>query len=214
LKLDRERELIVEYGQKLVSSGLTSGTGGNLSIFNRREGLIAVSPSGMDYFKTLEKDVVILDLEGNLVEGKRKPTSEKDLHLYLYRARSDVNAVIHVHSVFATTLASLGWEIPPISYLVALSGSKVPVAPYATYGTSELATVVTEYIKDFNAVLMANHGLVTVGEDLESGFNRAETVEFISQVYWRTRCVGEPIVLPEEEMARITEKFQSYGQRT
>lgn len=212
MKLCRERELIVEYGKKLVSSGLTVGTGGNLSIYNRNEKLIAVSPSGMDYFQTREEDVVILDPEGTVVEGERKPTSEKDLHLYVYRTRPEIQTVVHVHSVFATTLASLGWEIPPVSYLVAMSGSKVPLVPYATYGTPELARVVSEHLKGFDAALMANHGLVTVGRDIGAAFARAETIEFVAQVYWRARCAGDPIILPDEEISRIEEKFRSYGQ--
>lgn len=210
--LSEERKIIVEYGKKMVRSGLTAGTGGNLSIFDRNKGYIAVSPSGMDYFETNEDDVVLLRQDGSIVEGERKPTSEKDLHLAIYHARPDVNAVVHVHSVFATTLATLGWEIPPISYLVAMSGSKVPIAPYRTFGTPELAKTVSRSLEGYNAVLMENHGLVTVGRDMRSAFTRAETMEFVAQIYWRARSLGEPGVLSDEEIHNVMEKFRTYGQ--
>jgi L-fuculose-phosphate aldolase len=166
----------------------------------------------MDYSETDEADVVILRNDGSTAEGKRKPTSEKDLHLAIYNVRPDVNAVVHVHSVFATTLATLGWEIPPISYLVAMSGSKVPIAPYRTFGTQELAETVSSSLEKYNAVLMENHGMVTVGADIRSAFNRAETMEFVAQIYWRARSLGDPGVLSEKEMHNVMEKFQTYGQ--
>lgn len=212
LKLLAERNKIVEYGKKMVTSGLTAGKGGNLSIFNRDESLVAVSPSGMDYFETRCEDIVLLLPDGEIAEGSRKPTSEVDLHLAIYRTRPDVGAVVHTHPVFATTLATLGWEIPPISYLIAGIGPKIPLARYETYGTPELAKSVTEYIRDFDAVLMANHGVVTVGENLESAFEKSETVEFMAQVYWRAKCVGNPMILPNDEIAKVRGKLSGYGQ--
>jgi len=212
LELLAERKKIVEYGKKMVTSGLTIGRGGNLSIFNRNKELIAVSPSGMDYFETGHEDVVLLSPDGKIAGGNKKPTSEVHLHLSIYKTRPDVGAVVHTHSVYATTLAVLGWEIPPVSYLVALVGSKIPVAPYETYGTIELAESVNEYIEGCDAVLMANHGLVTVGRDLASAFEKAETVEFMAQVYWRAKCVGVPRILPEYEIEKVRKKFNGYGQ--
>ena len=100
--LQEQREQVVEYGKRLVTTGLTDGTFGNLSIFDRESGLMAISPSGMDYFATTPEDVVVADLEGKVVEGKRKPSSELDLHRLFYRRRQDVNGVVHTHSTFAT----------------------------------------------------------------------------------------------------------------
>jgi L-fuculose-phosphate aldolase len=156
---------------------------------------------------------VVLDENGSIVDGDRQPTSELGFHLALYRTRSDVNAVVHTHSPYATTMACLGWEIPPVHYLVGFSGSKVPLAPYATFGSPALAESVAESIGGYNAVLLANHGLVTVGADLPSAFAAAEEIEFVARIYYQTRSVGEPVILPEDEMALVIQKFQTYGQK-
>ena len=106
----------------MISSGLTKGTGGNISIFNREQGLVAISPSGLEYYETKPEDVVILNLDGEVVEGERKPSSELDMHLIYYRNREDINALVHTHSPYAKTIASLGWELPAVSYLIAFAG--------------------------------------------------------------------------------------------
>lgn len=126
--LQEQRELVVEYGRRLVSSGLTEGTFGNLSVFDRTQNLMAISPSGMDYFRTNPEDVVVLTPEGTLVDGCRKPSSEYDLHRLFYLGRPDVDAVVHTHSTFATVLSCLRWSIEPIHYLVAYSGRDVPAS--------------------------------------------------------------------------------------
>ncbi len=211
--LQTEREEIVRFGKKLLATGLTSGTGGNLSIFNRREGLIAISPSGIEYDEMEPADVPVVDNCGTTVEGGRKPSSELGFHLSLYRKRPDINAVVHTHSAYATTMACLNWEIPAVHYLVAHSGRKVPLAPYATFGTAELAANVAEAIGDYNAVLLANHGLVTVGPNLATAFAVAGEIELVARIYYQTKCVGEPVIIPDGEMTRVIEKFATYGQK-
>lgn len=211
--LEPERSLLVEYGMRMVQAGLTTGTGGNLSLFKREEGLLAVTPTGIAYDRLTPGDVVVLTLEGAVVEGKRKPTSELGFHQALYRARPDAGGVVHTHSPYATTMACLGWEIPAVHYLVGFSGRKVPLAAYATFGTPELAENVVAAIDGYNAVLLANHGLVTVGADLPTAFAAAEEIEFVARVYYQTRSVGIPRILPDEEMARVIEKFKTYGQK-
>lgn len=213
MQLEAERELVVAYGRKLVEAGLTTGTGGNLSVFRRDLNLIAISPSGMDYFQIRPEDVPLVSPDGRIVEGTRKPSSELSMHLALYRARPDVAAVVHTHSPFATTLACLHWEIPPVHYLVAFSGKKVPVAPYATYGTEALAANAAQAAREANAVLLANHGLVTVGRDLPQAFATAEQVEFVAQIYYRTRCAGEPVLLTDEQMDDALARLATYGQQ-
>jgi len=132
LLLEEKRQVIVEYGKKLIAAGLTRGTGGNISVLDEKSKLMAISPSGMDYFETKPEDVVVMDLNGKIVDGFRKPSSEWRMHLIFYQKREDVGAVVHTHSMFATTLATLHWEVPPASYLIAYAGKKVPCAPYAT----------------------------------------------------------------------------------
>lgn len=211
--LEPERSLLVEYGMRMVRAGLTTGTGGNLSLIRREEALLAVTPTGIAYDRLTPGDVVVLTLEGAVVDGNRKPTSELGFHQALYRARPDAGAVVHTHSPYATTMACLGWEIPAVHYLVGFSGRKVPLAPYATFGTPELAENVTAAIDGYNAVLLANHGLVTVGADLPMAFAAAEEIEFVARIYYQTRSVGTPRILPDEEMARVIEKFRTYGQK-
>lgn len=211
--LEPERSLLVEYGMRMVQAGLTTGTGGNLSLIRREEALLAVTPTGIAYDRLTPGDVVVLTLEGAVVDGNRKPTSELGFHQALYRARPDAGAVVHTHSPYATTMACLGWEIPAVHYLVGFSGRKVPLAPYATFGTPELAENVVAAIDGYNAVLLANHGLVTVGADLPTAFAAAEEIEFVARIYYQTRSVGTPRILPDEEMARVIEKFRTYGQK-
>ena len=210
--LEEEREAIVTYGRKLITSHLTTGSGGNLSLFNRSENLLAIKPSGVDYFEMRPEDVVVLTPDGRVVEGVKKPSSEVNFHLALLQHRPEINAVVHTHSVYATTIACLNWELPAVHYLVAYSGDKVPLAAYATFGTKELADNILQAIGSFNACLLANHGLVAVGRDLSSAFTVAEEIELVAQIYYQARCIGQPVILPEDEMKRVGEKFKTYGQ--
>jgi L-fuculose-phosphate aldolase len=211
--LHKERTDIVRFGRRLLTAGLTTGTGGNLSIFNRDAGLIAISPSGLEYEAMDPAQVPVVDVQGSIIAGERTPSSELGFHLALYEQRTDITAVVHTHSVYATTMACLNWEIPAVHYLVAFSGLKVPLAPYATFGTAELAANVAGAIGAYNAVLLANHGLVTVGANLATAFAAAEEIELVARIYYQTKCIGEPVILPDAEMTRVVEKFATYGQK-
>jgi L-fuculose-phosphate aldolase len=215
MRLEKERKEIVTFGRKLLTSGLTAGTGGNLSIVNRKKNLVAITPSGVDYLEMRPEDVVLVGMEGGPVKtSKYKPSSELLFHLALYRKRQDIQAIVHTHSVYATTLATLGWEIPAFHYLVAYSGRKVPLAAYATFGSEELARNVADAIGENNAVLMGSHGVVTVGPTLANAFETAEIIEYVARVYYLAKGRGEPTVLSDEEMNKVIEKFKTYGQRT
>jgi L-fuculose-phosphate aldolase len=210
--LQQEREEIVFFGRKLLEANLTTGSGGNLSIFNRQSGHIAIKPTGVDYLEMHPEDVVVMNLEGEIIDGRLKPSSEVSLHLGLLRARTDINAVVHTHQVYAATLACLNWEIPAIHYLVGFSGNKVPLAPYATYGTPELAQNVVQAIGPYNACLMANHGIVTIGANLSAAFNVAEELELVARLYYQSKCIGNPQILSDQEMEVVVKKFTTYGQ--
>lgn len=210
--MEKERRLIVEFGRRLVTSGLTSGTGGNLSIYNREEKLMAISPSGIDYFDIEPENVAVLNIEGEIIDGNKKPSSEVELHRIFYERRRDINAIIHTHTIYATTLACLNWALPPVHYMVALAGKDVRCAPYATFGTKELAENAFEAMKDRKAVLLANHGLLTGGSSLEEAFNITEQIEYCAELYYRTKSIGEPVILSQEEMDLMKEKFKTYGQ--
>jgi L-fuculose-phosphate aldolase len=211
--MEKERREIVRFGRKMLAARLTSGTGGNLSICDRGAGLVAISPSGIEYEDMEPADVPVVDLAGVAVEGTRKPSSELGFHRSLYQQRPDIRAVVHTHSVYATTMACLHWEIPAVHYLVAFSGRKVPLAPYATFGSEELAAHVAATIGDYNAVLLANHGLVTVGPNLATAFAVAEEIELVAQIYYQAKCIGEPVIVPDGEMSTVIGKFATYGQK-
>ena len=210
--LREERELIVEYGKKLINSNLTKGTGGNLSIFNRKQKLICITPSGIDYFKIKPEDIVVLNLDGVRVDGTKQPSSEWEMHRIFYANRDDINAMIHTHTMYATTIACLNWTLPPVHYMLALAGKDVRCASYATYGTKELAENAFVAMRDRNAVLLANHGLLVGAKDLANAYNTTEEVEYCAELYYRTKAIGEPVIIPEEEMDIMMEKFKTYGQ--
>lgn len=210
--LFEERRAIVEYGKRLISASLTTGSGGNLSILNQQHNLVAIKPSGIDYLQLKPEDVVIVTMDGETVDGTLKPSSEMRFHLSLYQARHDIRAVVHTHQVFATTIACLNLELPAVHYLVAYSGDKVPLAEYATFGTQSLSDNILKAIGTYNACLMANHGLVTVGENIAQAFNAAEEIELVARLYYQAKCIGQPVILSQDEMQIVSEKFKTYGQ--
>ena len=210
--LEKEREQVIEYSLKLLSEGLTNGTAGNVSIFNREEGLVAISPTGVNYSELTLEMISIVDLEGKLIEGL-KPSSELEMHMILYRNREDVNAVIHTHPVYTTVLACLRQDLPAIDYMIAVTGAtKVKCAEYASYGTKELAENAYKAMGSSLAVILANHGLTTAGKDIANALNITVQVEYISNLYIKAKNIGEPIVLPDNEMNSMLERFKTYGQ--
>ncbi len=211
--MEKARKEIIEYGKKLVASNLTKGTGGNLSVFDRENGYMAITPTGIDFFEIQPEDIVIMDLEGNVVEGNRLPSSEWEMHLLQYKERTDLDAVIHAHTTYATVLACLRWELPATHYMIAVAGKNVRCAEYATYGSHELALNATKAMRERRAVILANHGILAGANDLLNAFNIIEEVEYCSQIYYMAKSIGEPIVLPDEEMNLMAEKFKTYGQK-
>ena len=166
--MQEERELVVEYGRKMSTDRLSTGTSGNISVCNAEKGLMAISPSGMDYFSTTPEDVVITDLEANIVEGGRRPSSEWALHTAFYRHKPHARAVVHTHSMYCTTFAVLGQPLRAVHYAIGDTGAAtVPCAPYRLFGTAELAEAAIEACGGSDAVLLGNHGLVCCGKDIK-----------------------------------------------
>ncbi|RUL55562.1 L-fuculose-phosphate aldolase [Lysinibacillus antri] len=211
MRLKTEREKVRKYCTKMLSSGLTKGTGGNISIFNREEGLIAISPSGIPYEEINIEDVVVVNLDGKIIEGNYKPSSEILMHLAVYKNRQELSAVVHTHSIFAKTLSALRKDLPAVSYLVAVAGKNVKCAEYASFGTKELAENAIKALEGNKAVLLANHGLLAAGVNVEDAFNIAEEIELCSEVYVRALSIGTPVILEEEEMESMLERFKTYG---
>jgi L-fuculose-phosphate aldolase len=213
--LKEERQMIAEYGRKMSHEHLVKGTGGNISIFSRKENLMAISPSGKDYDTIETDDVMVIQLDGKVIEGRCKPSSEWRMHAIFYENRADSNAVVHTHSINAAALSCLRIDLPPIYYLTIAAGPVVKCAQYALMGTAELAKNAFEAMKENRAVLLANHGVLTTADNLEYAYYIAEQVEFAAELYLKSRIVGTPVSLTENEvkdMAAIFEKLQ-YGKK-
>ncbi len=211
--MEKERNEIVEYGKKVLSEGLTKGTAGNLSIYDPATGYMAISPSGIGYFDTLPEDVVIMDLKGNIIEGTRKPSSEHALHAVMYECRPEARAVIHMHSIYCTTLACMHVRLQSVHYALADAGTAtIPSAPYRTYGSPELAEAVRENIGQSDAILLENHGMVACGSSMKRAFGLASTCEWVAEIQWRCMAAGKPVILSDDEMSTVMEHLLTYGQ--
>lgn len=208
--MKKEKIKIIEYGLKIYNENLTRGTGGNLSIFNREEGIFAITPSGVPYTEITEGDIAVLDLDGNQLDGDKKPSSEVELHRIFYKNRDDINAMVHTHTTYTTTLSCLNWDLPAVHYMIALAGPDVRCAKYATFGTYELAENAFNAMQDRKAVILANHGLLTGGRDIENAFSITEEIEYCAELYIRAKSIGEPVILSKEEMNHMMERFKTY----
>jgi L-fuculose-phosphate aldolase len=208
--LAKERQTVVDYLRKLSSSNLTYGTSGNISVFDRTSELLAISPSSMDYALVNAEDVVVCDLKGNVVDGLRHPSSELALHSIFYRNRSDINAIVHCHSMYSTVFATLEEPILAMTYSIGAAGqSYIPCAPYATFGTEELAEVTYKHCLG-KAVLMSHHGLLTCGADLKEAYSIAYNIEFVAELQYRARCIGNPQPLSSKQMDDYFAKLKSF----
>lgn len=215
MRMERERAMIAEYGRKMSTAGLSHGTSGNISIYDRETGLMLITPSGVNYFDITPEDIVIMDLEGNVVEGSRKPSSESGLHAGFYRVNAGgcCGAVVHTHSNYATTLACMGEPIRAVHYVIASCGShEVPLCEYTTFGTPELAKKAVEACNGGKAVLLANHGLVATGVNLEKAFSLACNLEDVARLQWQCLCAGRMNVLSKEQIDQVMLRFKTYGQ--
>ncbi len=210
--LQKQREEIVKYGCEIFDSGLTKGTGGNLSIFDRESGYFAISPSGIPYHQVSPEDVVVMDTAGKIIEGKKKPSSEWDMHRIFYEKREDIDAILHTHTTFAATVSCMNTDLPPLHYMVAVAGINVRCAKYATFGTPALARNAFEAMKDRKACLLANHGLLAGAKDMANALNISMNLEWCCELYVRAKSMGEPVILSEDEMTRMLDEFKWYGQ--
>lgn len=210
----RERRLrrkILETARELAERGLNRGTSGNLSA-RWGEGFL-ITPSGLPYDQMTLEDLVAMGFDGSW-EGHREPSTEWRMHRDILRGRPEAGAVIHTHSTFATTLACLGREVPAFHYMIAVAGgNSIRCAPYATFGTQELSDHALRALAGRKACLLANHGMVAVGTDLEEALDLTLQVESLCEEYWRALQVGSPNLLPDAEMERVLQKFRGYGRR-
>lgn len=205
------RQALVAASLELVASGFNRGTSGNIGV--RCAAQLLVTPSGVPARRLTPASMVLLAADGQVV-GSGRPSSEWRFHRDILAARPDVNAVVHVHSPFATTLACLGLEIPPFHYMIAAAGgTTIRCAPYALFGTQELSDHALTALRDRKACLLANHGMIALGRDLEEALAVCTEVESLCEQYWRARQLGEPRHLSDDEMRLVLEKFKTYGRR-
>ena len=210
--LDSYQEIIT-IACDFLTSGLSVGKSGNLSV--RHEGGFLITPTGIAYDQLITDDLVHCDLSGRIISGNLIPSSEWPFHAAIYAAREEVNAVVHVHSPYATGLACTRKSIPAFHYMIAVAGgNKIPCADYATFGSKELSKNIVTALAGYRACLMANHGMVAVGGSLSSAYHLAHEVEALAQRYSISLQCGEPVLIDDMEMETIIEKFKRYGKQS
>jgi len=211
---DTLREAVVSTAMAMNASGINRGKSGNVSA-RWQDGAFdgfLVTPSGLSYEETAREDVVAVSLDGHAI-GKGVPSSEWRFHRDIYRLREDAQAVVHTHSPFATSLACLARGIPAFHYMVAAAGgTDIRCAPYATFGTQTLSDNALAALDGRRACLLANHGVIAIGDSLAGALALAVQVETLAEMYWRALQVGEPIILGDDEMQTVLAKFATYGQ--
>ena len=207
------RAEIISVALRMSSSGLSPGRSGNVSM--RVDGGMLITPTGMAYGELRPSDIVEVRSDGRVTPGQRVASSEWRVHLAIYKARVDVAAIVHTHSLNATALSCLHRGIPAFHYMVAeAGGDKIACAPYATYGTEELSRFAVKALGPRQACLLANHGAIAVGDSLRKAYELAGEVEVLASQYARALQIGRPKLLSAREMARVIEKFKTYGKQT
>ncbi len=190
--------------------GINQGSAGNISV-RVPEGML-ITPSGMPYEELVPEDIVVMPWDGKIKAGSRSPSSEWRFHRDILKQRPEVGAVVHTHAMFCTTLACLGLDIPAFHYMVAVAGGdSIRCAPYATFGSQDLSDRALEALDERQACLLANHGMIALGSDLNKALAMAVEVETLAAQYWRALQIGKPQLLLSEEMAVVLEKFAHYG---
>lgn len=208
--LENLKKRVVEIAKHADESGLCKHKSGNFSIRDKETGYIVITPSGVSREVLTYEDIVVVDIEGNIIELKTnvKPTSEMKVHLTAYRSREDVMSVVHTHSRFATAFAVQSKEIKPIVFEALIYGGRVPVAKYGRPGTQELGDSIIEPLKISDACLLERHGVITVGKDIDDAYLKAHYVEEVAEIYYRSLMIEnkEPEEIPQEEFDAILQK--------
>lgn len=208
------KQKVVEYGEKIVKEGLVVATWGNLSIREEDQDIFVITPSGMNYIALEPEDIVAVDFTGKPINAGRNPSVETPMHAAIYSARPDIRAIIHTHSINASACAAARVEIPCIMEdMSAMVGGAIKVAEYAPTGTQKLAENVLEALEDRNAVLLANHGVVTVGSCIEEAFKLSLMVEKTAEIFIKSRILGIPFSLDRSEVCHLNNFYKNcYGQ--
>lgn len=212
--LNTLRDEIYKLHLELIKNGLVAWTSGNVSGRDPGTGLVVIKPSGIRYKDLTPESMVVVDLDGKVVEGNHKPSSDTFAHVYVYRHRPDVNGVVHTHSTFATAWAATGRPIPPVLTAICDEfGGPIPVGRYAKIGGDEIGREIVCSIGDSPAILMKNHGVFTIGKTPEAAVKAAVMVEDVARTVFYALQLGQPEEIPEEEIARAHRRYlEEYGQ--
>lgn len=204
------RERVIATALAMNARGINRGKAGNVSA--RVDGGFLITPTGMAYAALTPADIALTS-DGGETRGTRAPSSEWRFHRDIYRARTDVDAIVHTHAPFATTLACLDRGIPAFHYMVAVAGGRdIRCAPYATFGTQDLSDLAVTALTGRKACLLAHHGMIATGRTLDAALELAVEVETLAEMYWRALQIGEPAILDDAEMEAVSAKFERYGQ--
>jgi L-fuculose-phosphate aldolase len=206
------RQQLLDTSRRLVELGLNRGSSGNASV--RYDGGMLITPSALPVSEMTLESMVRMDLDGNVRQGG-KPSSEWRFHRDILVARPEVGAVLHMHSTFATTIACLRKDVPPVHYMIAMAGGdSIRCTPYTVFGEQTLSDHALEALRDRKACLLGNHGMIALGTDLADALAVAVEVEFVCEIYWRTLQAGEPKILTAQQMHEVKEKFVEYKKRS
>ncbi|OPZ87936.1 MAG: L-ribulose-5-phosphate 4-epimerase UlaF [bacterium ADurb.Bin429] len=212
--LDDLKALVCALNKELPKEGLVTMTSGNVSGRDPESGLVAIKPSGVSFDALTPDDIVIVDLRGTVVEGARKPSVDTATHLVVYRARPDVNGMVHTHSNYATAFAAVGKPIPAVLTAIADEfGGPIPCGPYCQIGEEQIGEAIVEHIGACPAILLQNHGVFTVGPTPRAAVKAAVMCEDVAKTVYLAMQLGEPIPIPAEEVARANRRYaEKYGQ--
>lgn len=209
------RAKIIEIGKEMIQTGLVAGTWGNISAWDDSRAGFWITPSGMNYLTLKEEDLVLMNLQGKILEGQRKPSSEEHLHRAVYAERQDVKGIVHTHSIYATAHAVARVSLPAlVEDFAMIAGGEVSVADYYPAGTGALAEAAVRSLADNNAVFLANHGLVGVGRSVDEALKVCQIVEKSAQIHIMSRLLGNPFPLSDEDKRVLRADYlYQYGQR-
>ena len=212
--LAKLRNDVWKYNLELPKYGLVVMTSGNISGRDPESGLVVIKPSGYSYEEMTPDDMVVVDLDGRVVEGHLKPSTDTATHLYIYKHRPDVFGIGHTHSTYASSFAALGWPIPAVLTASAMLGGEIPCGGYATIGGEQIGAEILRTIGSKRAVLLQNHGVFTIGDSARQAAKMAVEVEEIAKITHLAMLKGKPILLTPEQLAETGEMYVNvYGQR-
>ncbi len=212
--LEELKEEVLRLHLELPKNHLVTWTSGNVSGRDPQTGLVVIKPSGIRYEDLRAENMVVVDLDGKVVEGRHKPSSDTFAHVHVYRHRPDVNGVVHTHSTFATAWAAVGKPIPPVLTAICDEfGGPIPVADYAKIGGDEIGQAILRSIGESLAVLVKNHGVFTIGKTPEQAVKAAVMVEDVARTVFYALQIGQPAEIPPDEVARAHRRYiEEYGQ--